>query len=167
MESSTEGVLPLDALAAALAADFERITGLLRSLSPAGSGLSMTAAATLASIERSGPQRLTHLAAREGVTQPAMTQLISRLEDGGLVRREPSPDDGRVVLVTITDAGRATVARRRGVRAERLAVILAQLSPAHQEALASVLPALDSLASVPAYDPGQAAAATITGIPEK
>ena len=90
-----------ESIAAALAADFERIVGLFRSLSPA-SGLSMTAAATLAGIERLGPQRLTLLAASEGVTQPAMTQLISRLEESGLVRREPSPDDGRVVLVTIT-----------------------------------------------------------------
>ena len=67
----------------------------------------MTAAATLASLERLGPQRLTDLAAREGVTQPAMTQLITRLEEAGLARREASPDDGRVVLVAITErAGR-------------------------------------------------------------
>ena len=77
------------------------------------------------------------LAAREGVTQPAMTQLISRLEDAGLVRRESDPDDGRVVLVAITDEGRATLAHRRATRAERLAVILAQLSPDHRAALAA------------------------------
>ena len=53
--------MPLDALAAALTTDLERIFGLFRSLSPA-SGLSMTAAATLASLERLGPQRLTLLA---------------------------------------------------------------------------------------------------------
>jgi DNA-binding MarR family transcriptional regulator len=162
MESSAGRALPNErpdvlpdampeALASALAADLERIVGLFRSLSPA-SGLSMTAAASLASVERLGPQRLTVLAAREGVTQPAMTQLISRLAESGLVRREPSPDDGRVVLVTITEAGRATLARRRTVRAERLAAILAQLSPAHQEALAIALPALDALACVPRDD---------------
>jgi DNA-binding MarR family transcriptional regulator len=140
-----------DALAVALATDLERIIGLFRSLSPA-SGLSMTAAATLASIERLGPQRLTLLAAREGVTQPAMTQLISRLEDAGLVRRDASPDDGRVVLVAITDEGQATLARRRAVRGERLAVIITQLSPGHREALAAALPALGALASVPRDD---------------
>ena len=140
-----------DSLAAALATDFERIVGLFRSLSPA-SGLSMTAAATLAGIERLGPQRLTLLAAREGVTQPAMTQLISRLEESGLVRREPSPDDGRVVLVAITELGQATLARRRSARAERLAGIIAQLSPDHRAALAAALPALDALASVPRED---------------
>jgi DNA-binding MarR family transcriptional regulator len=145
------GTMTLDALAAALAADLERIVGLFRSLSPA-SGLSMTAAATLASLERLGPQRLTVLAAREGVTQPAMTQLISRLEESGLVRREASAEDGRVVLVVITDEGRAVLARRRLVRTDRLAGIIAQLGPEHRAALASALPALDALASVPRED---------------
>jgi DNA-binding MarR family transcriptional regulator len=145
MEDSSETTL--DALADALATDLERILGLFRSLSPA-QGLSMTAAATLASIERAGPQRLTLLAAREGVTQPAMTQLISRLEESGLVRREPSREDGRVVLVAITDAGRETLAHRRANRRERLASIVAQLSPEHRAALAIALPALDALASV-------------------
>jgi DNA-binding MarR family transcriptional regulator len=157
MESSA-GTMTHDSLAAALAGDFERIVGLFRSLSPA-SGLSMTAAATLASIERLGPQRLTLLAAREGVTQPAMTQLISRLEDAGLVRREPSPDDGRVVLVVITEQGLATLAHRRSARAERLAGIIAQLSPDHRAALVAALPALDALASVTREDdPARAAA---------
>src|ERR1700744_6554796 len=99
------GAMAHGSRAAALATDFERIVGLFRSLSPA-SGLSMTAAATLAGIERFGPQRLTLLAAREGVTQPAMTQLISRLEESGLVRREPSSADRRGVLVAIPDPGR-------------------------------------------------------------
>ena len=150
MENPSEA-MTLDALAAALTTDLERIFGLFRSLSPA-SGLSMTAAATLAGIERLGPQRLTVLAAREGVSQPAMTQLISRLEESGLVRREASPEDGRVVLVVITDEGRAVLARRRSVRSERMAAIIAQLGPEHRAALASALPALDALASIPRDD---------------
>ena len=143
--------MTLDALAAALAGDLERIVGLFRSLSPA-SGLSMTAASTLAGIERLGPQRLTLLAAREGVTQPAMTQLISRLEDTGLVRREASQEDGRVVLVAITDEGRATLARRRASRTERLAHILGQFPPEYRAQLADALPALDALANLPRDD---------------
>jgi DNA-binding MarR family transcriptional regulator len=150
MENPSEA-MTLDALAAALTTDLERIFGLFRSLSPA-SGLSMTTAATLSGIERLGPQRLTVLAAREGVTQPAMTQLISRLEESGLVRREASPEDGRVVLVVITDEGRAVLARRRSVRSERMAAIIAQLGPEHRAALASALPALDALASIPRDD---------------
>ena len=150
MENPSEA-MTLDALAAALTTDLERIFGLFRSLSPA-SGLSMTTAATLSGIERLGPQRLTLLATREGVSQPAMTQLISRLEESGLVRRGASPEDGRVVLVVITDEGRAVLARRRSVRSERMAAIIAQLGPEHRAALASALPALDALASIPRDD---------------
>jgi DNA-binding MarR family transcriptional regulator len=151
---SAAGTVTADDLATALTVDLERIMGLYRSLTEPG-GLSLTAAATLTAVERSGPQRLTALAAREGVTQPAMTQLISRLEDAGQVRRESDPDDGRVVLVAITDAGRATLAHRRETRASRLAVILAQLSPDHLAALDAARPALDALASVPRADEPQ------------
>jgi len=52
-----------------------------------------------------------------------------------------------VVLVRLTDEGRAILARRRAVRAERLAEILARLSPEEQAALAAALPAIDALAN--------------------
>jgi DNA-binding MarR family transcriptional regulator len=133
-------------LAVGIAAGVERLIGLLRSLSPAD-GLSPTATATLATLERSGPRRLTALAVQGGVTQPAMTQLIARLEDTGLVRREADPADGRVVQVRLTDQGRDTLARRRAVRAERLAVILDRISPQDRAALGAALPAIDALAS--------------------
>jgi DNA-binding MarR family transcriptional regulator len=134
-------------LAAGISAGVERLIGLVRSLSPAD-GLSLTAAATLATLERSGPRRLTALAVQEGVTQPAMTQLIGRLREAGLVRREADPGDGRVVQVRLTDQGRDTLARRRAVRAERLAVILDRISAEDRAALAAALPAIDALTSV-------------------
>ena len=144
MESSASG--SERTLAAGIAAGLERLIGLVRSLSPPD-GISLTAAATLATLERSGPRRLTALAVQEGVTQPAMTQLIARLQDSGLVRREADPADGRVVQVRLTDQGREMLARRRAVRAERLAGILARISPADQAALGAALPAIDALAS--------------------
>ncbi len=135
-----------EGLAAGVAAALERLIGLFRSLSPA-SGLSLTAAATLATLERSGPSRLTWLAAREGVTQPAMTQLIGRLEDAGLVSRAADPADGRVVQVRITADGKAILAGRRAVRAERVAGLLERLSMDERVALAAALPAMDALVS--------------------
>src|SRR5947207_15523078 len=137
---------PAEALAAEVAARLERLIGLFRWLNPPR-GLSLTAAATLATLDRSGPQRLTALAVREGVTQPAMTQLIARLQEGGLVRREADPGDGRVVQVRLTDQGRDTLARRRALRAERLAVLLDRITAEDRAALAAALPAIDALAS--------------------
>jgi DNA-binding MarR family transcriptional regulator len=77
-----------------------------------------------------------------------MTQLIGRLQDSGLVRRDADPDDGRVVRVSLTDAGREVLARRRAVRAERLAVIMAGLGEDDRDALAAALPAMDALTGV-------------------
>jgi DNA-binding MarR family transcriptional regulator len=141
-----------DTLAVGVAAALERLVGLFRSLSPA-SGLSLTAAATLATLERSGPCRLTWLAVREGVTQPAMTQLIARLQDAGLVDRVADPADGRVVQVRITADGQAMLARRRAVRAGRLAGLLDRLSPDERAALAAALPAMDALANAQRGEP--------------
>jgi DNA-binding MarR family transcriptional regulator len=139
-------------LAAGIAAGLERLVRLFRSISTAD-GLSLTTAATLATLERSGPCRLTSLAVREGVTQPAMTQLIARLEESGLAGRAADPSDGRVVQVRITDAGRALLARRRAVRAERLALILDRLGPGDLAALEAALPAIDALASAQGTEP--------------
>jgi DNA-binding MarR family transcriptional regulator len=130
--------------AAEVAAGLERLVVLIRWLSPPG--LSLTAGGTLATLERSGPCRLTALAVSEGVTQPAMTQLIGRLADAGLAERRADPADGRVVHVQITAQGRELVASRREARATRLSGLLATLSPADQRALAAALPAMRALA---------------------
>jgi DNA-binding MarR family transcriptional regulator len=135
-----------DELAMGVAAGIERLLSLLRWLTPPD-GLSFTAAATLATLERSGPCRLTLLAVQEGVTQPAMTQLAVRLEDAGLVTRSSDPTDRRVVEVRITAEGSALLARRRQARAEQLTGMLARLSPEDQTALAAALPAMDALTS--------------------
>ena len=137
--------------AADVAAGLARLVSLIRRLSPPG--VSLTSAATLNTLERSGPCRLTALAATEGVTQPAMTQLVSRLAEAGLVSRRADPDDGRVVQVQLTDEGRSLVARRRAIRAERLSGMLAQLSKADQDALAAALPAIHALVSLQDNEP--------------
>jgi DNA-binding MarR family transcriptional regulator len=130
--------------AAQISAAFEELVRLYRRLSPAG-GLSATAAATLSSLDRRGPARLTELAVQEGVSQPAMTQLITRLQDAGLAKKAADPADGRVVLVHITDAGRAELSHRRAVRTTRLAALLERLPANDQEALTAALPAVAEL----------------------
>jgi DNA-binding MarR family transcriptional regulator len=134
-------------LATDVVAGLERLITLFRWLS-SPTELSLTTVATLATLERSGPCRLTWLAASEGVTQPGMTQLISRLQDAGLVNRAADPADGRAVQVRITALGLTTLAARRAARAERLVGMLSQLNPAQRAALAAALPAIDALTSM-------------------
>lgn len=146
-----------------IAVGLERLVVLIRRLSPPG--LSLTAAATLATLDRSGPVRLTALAAAEGVTQPAMTQLIGRLAASGLVARQGDPDDGRVVHVQLTAKGRELAAMRRAARAGQLAGLLRVLSQADRQALAAALPAIDALAA--AAQAEQAAAGAVGGAAEQ
>jgi len=102
-------------------------------------GMSFTTASTLGRLEREGPVRLTVLAAAEGVAQPSMTQLVQRLENQGLATRVSDPDDGRVTLVAITDAGQEVLAERRRERGARLVQLLATLSKDEQRELASAV----------------------------
>jgi DNA-binding MarR family transcriptional regulator len=58
-----------------------------------------------------------------------------------------------VVQVRITAEGQAMLAGRRAVRAERVAGLLARLSPDDQAALAAALPAMDALANAQRDEP--------------
>src|SRR3954469_24930681 len=66
------------------------------------------------------PRRITELAELEGLAQPTMTLLVQRLERRGWIERKSHPDDGRVVLVSLTDAGSATL---EGFRTQVLAAL--------------------------------------------
>ena len=138
---------PIDC--AEFSAVMERLLSAWRRLAVPGE-LSPAAAFTLARLTRDGSSRLTDLANSEHVTQPAMTQLISRLEAQGLAERFPDAGDARVVNVRVTGAGEALVASRRAARTARLTELLATLPPRQQAALAMAIPALDALAEVSA-----------------
>ena len=143
MQSATD----IHAEDAVIAAGFARLYDGLRRLSPRD-GLSLTAVSTLRRLDRSGPQRLCDLHAPEGVTQPAMTQLVTRLEKDGLARRGSDPADGRVVVVSITDAGRATVEQRRAAHAAALSDRLRVLPDEDRAAILAALPAMERLADL-------------------
>jgi DNA-binding MarR family transcriptional regulator len=91
------------------------------------------------------PQRITDLAAAEGVTQPAITSLVNRLAERGWVTRRPDPEDGRVVLVATTASGRSVLNQ---VRAEYRAFFheeMASLADDEVAVLATAIEILDKL----------------------
>ena len=107
--------------------------------------ISLTSASTLATVERTGPRRITDLAAIEGVTQPSMTALVTVLERAGLVERRPDPHDQRVVLVALTAAGTDYVRSRRRAGAEAFARLIDKLPPDETATLLAAAPALQHL----------------------
>jgi DNA-binding MarR family transcriptional regulator len=99
----------------------------------------------LAALRRSGPpHRLSPTALYNSllITSGAMTNRIDRLEEVGLVKRTPAPDDRRALLVTLTDEGKRLVdtVTTDLARAEHL--LLSSLSDEEQKELARLLKSL-------------------------
>ncbi|MFD9130061.1 MarR family winged helix-turn-helix transcriptional regulator [Kitasatospora sp. NPDC059571] len=114
--------------------------------------MSITSASTLATLHRSGPRRITDLAAIEGVTQPAMTALVRVMEGSGLVERRGDASDKRVTLVCLTEAGASYVQARRRAGVDAFARLIDELADDEVEALVAALPALAHLAELESRD---------------
>lgn len=104
--------------------------------------MSLTSIATLSTLERSGPRRITDLAAIQGVAQPSMTTLITNLERAGYVERRSDPDDRRVSLVAVTPAGATYIHTRRRAGAEAIAELVEHLPDEEIATLTAAAPAL-------------------------
>ncbi|MCL1872369.1 MAG: MarR family transcriptional regulator [Promicromonosporaceae bacterium] len=141
------GPTPTD-LAAHLARVVERLTLFMRELNRS-SGLSATAGSALNHLDRFGATRLSELAAAVGITQPAATQLVARLEHDDLVSREHAEGDRRVVLVSVTARGHHLLEARRAARVAALDGMLAGLPEADRGAIAAALPAIERLVHTP------------------
>ena len=95
-----------------------------------------------------GSRRITELAELEGLAQPTITILIKQLEARGLVTRTRQSDDGRVVLVSLTDSGNVALEDYRGKLRAVLGGHLAEISDEQVEALATATETLAQLVDV-------------------
>lgn len=64
-------------------------------------GMSITDMQVIDILESSGPMTAGQLAELTGLTTGAITGILGRLEEAGLVRRERDPEDGRRVIVRL------------------------------------------------------------------
>ena len=79
----------------------------------AGTELSPSLTAALATVERHGPLTPSELAARERIQRPTATRVLARLEEEGLVVRTPDPQDRRSSLVSATWMAPQSIVGRR------------------------------------------------------
>lgn len=70
------------------------------------SSLSMPERTALSHLERSGSTTSSALARDVQITAQAMGATLAALRSRGLVERSPDPDDGRRVVLTVSEAGR-------------------------------------------------------------
>jgi DNA-binding MarR family transcriptional regulator len=96
------------------------------------------------SILTEGPRRITDLTELEGTAQPTMTLLVKRLQEKGWVQREGVPDDGRVVMVSLTEAGTAAQQKFRAEFQAAMRTDLLELSDDRLQALSGATETLSS-----------------------
>ncbi|GCE08237.1 MarR family winged helix-turn-helix transcriptional regulator [Dictyobacter aurantiacus] len=109
---------------------------------PSVEKLSFTTLSVLHTLSRKGPMRLTALTATEQMSQPAITQIVRRLEQDGLVERRADPGDARAVLIQLTPRGAQIIDVRRDARVRQLNSLLDRLSKEERKAIAAAVPAL-------------------------
>ncbi|HET6380195.1 MAG TPA: MarR family transcriptional regulator [candidate division Zixibacteria bacterium] len=108
----------------------------------AGIGLDRGEWWLLGALRRSGPpyrRSPGHLAQEMGLSSGAMTNRLDRLEERGLVRRLPDPNDRRSLQVELTDAGWQMWQDSVSVQAQKEQLIASALSPEEKEQLNDLL----------------------------
>jgi DNA-binding MarR family transcriptional regulator len=105
-------------------------------------GVTARQATLLWLVKRSPGLSLAELAAEEGISPPALSGHVDRLERAGLLERVRSTEDRRRVGLRLTDEGVRLMRRIRARRTTWLAERLQRLDPAALEAVEAAIPAL-------------------------
>ncbi len=84
--------------------------------------------------------RMTDLAQATMLSSGGMTRLVGRLEQRGLVRRDPDPHDARAFHASLTEAGRSGLAHARITHDQAIADLFgAHLTPREAQTLTGLL----------------------------
>ena len=113
---------------------------------PVADALTFPETAALGRLDRGGAAAAADLARQEQISPQSMGATLAELEARGLVKRQPDPDDGRRILLSISAAGRRELNRRRNARVEQLSKGLADFTDAELEQLATAAPLIEQLA---------------------
>lgn len=110
------------------------------------SDLTPTQLSVLGAVLKIGPATPSAIAAHERVRPPSITRTLTHLVDEGLAIREPHPDDGRQVLISLADKGDAVLAEERTRRDLWLGHRLAELTTGERATLREAAALLERLA---------------------
>ncbi len=83
--------------------------------------LTLPESTALARLDRGGPMTSAALAKVEQISPQSMGATLSGLENRRFIERRPDPEDGRRILMSLTDAGLQVLRDRRDAATEHLA----------------------------------------------
>lgn len=109
-------------------------------------------------IESGGPQKMSAIARQISVTMSGATAVVDKMVQAGLVTRELSPSDRRVVLIAISEKGRALMSDCVARQEKCFESVLDRLSPDKQTELLESFERIHSLLKE-LQDPQEVAAA--------
>ncbi|NDZ79599.1 winged helix DNA-binding protein [Streptomyces sp. SID10853] len=147
MNEDLDPDLDPDAVASTLLASLSVLVRRVRQV-PIEGGLGMPERSALSLLNRTGPTTSSALAREAQITAQAMGETLSTLRARGLVERRPDPDDGRRVVLTVTDAGLQALQDKRNARTELIARALTSetFTAGELAQLAAAAPLLERLA---------------------
>jgi len=108
-------------------------------------GVTARQATLLWLVKRSPGLSLAELAAEEGISPPALSGHVDRLERAGFIERVRSSEDRRRVGLRLTEEGARLLRRVRARRTTWLAERMRALDPAELEAIETAIPAFQQL----------------------
>lgn len=92
-----------------------------------------------------GPGGLSALSRRLGISNPATTELVDRLVEGGYVRRLPSKSDRRCIVLSLNPQARAVLRELAVQRRERFQKLMGVMSRSDISRMTSALQTLNRL----------------------
>ncbi|MFG1918918.1 MarR family winged helix-turn-helix transcriptional regulator [Micromonospora sp. NPDC048898] len=116
---------------------------------PCGQPLPVSEAHAMVEIAREAGIRQTELARRLRLEKSTVSRLVTNLVNRGWVHRETADNDGRGVVLLLTDAGTTAAARQADARRHRLTALLARVPDDQHAAVVRALQTLAEAADEP------------------
>jgi len=131
---------PLPTAPERLLALFDRVRSIALGENPLGeSGITGPQLALLEWVAGAPGCGIQDLADGLGLTAPTVSVTVRRLEEAGLLHRQPDPADGRAIRLFLTDEGLAVQQRARAYRLDKMRRLLDGLAAEDQEQLLLLL----------------------------
>ncbi|MFG2861932.1 MarR family winged helix-turn-helix transcriptional regulator [Streptomyces sioyaensis] len=90
-------------------------------------------------LDQEGPMGVKALAAGMGIDSSTVTRQVAPLVDSGLVSRATHPEDGRAVVLQLSERGQARLDEVRTSRRALMALVTEEWSEAEREAFTTLL----------------------------